>query len=161
MNHRVKGGGKKRIIPNGPFKGMKVVPPLTKGVDSMVHVSIAFIKNIFGLEPSGYMITDESRLSDFTDFGSGDVAPIIKKIMKVYGIDVSDVPHGNLLGIFRKIDFHQRSRRIPSVKNGRSSESYDRKTFENILGEMRRQARKAGLKRSDIAAAIREVRAKK
>ncbi len=64
----------------------------------------------FGLKPSGYMITDESRLSDFTDSGAGDVAPIIKKIMKVYGIDVSDVSRGNLLEIFRKIDLHQRSR---------------------------------------------------
>ena len=35
------------------------------------------------------------------------------------------------------------------------------KEFDELIVKARRQARRAGLKRSDIAAAIREVRAKK
>lgn len=135
--------GKYKIIQNGPFKGMKILPPVTKGVDSILHVSVPFMKNIFGLEPDEYMISDESRLSDFTDFGSGDVAPIIKKIRKMYGIDVTDAYRGNLLEIFRRI------------------EPVARRDVENLLAESHRQARRAGLKRSDIAAAIREVRSRR
>jgi len=113
-----KSEGKYKIIQNGPFKGMKIFPPVTKGVDSILHVSVPFMKNIFGLEPNEYMISDESRLSDFTDFGSGDVAPIIRKIRKVYGIDVSDAHRGNLLEIFQILDLHRQGRRTISAPMG-------------------------------------------
>jgi hypothetical protein len=132
------------IIRKGPLKGKKVVWAQTEGVYAMSHVAVIFMKLIFKLDPAGYMITDESRLRDFTDFGSGDVTPIVRKIKRVYGIDVSDVPDGNLLEIFRRIDLNKPDLSI--------------KDFDDILVKLRHKARKAGLKPSDITEAIQNVR---
>ena len=97
---------KPKIIRRGSIKYKKITHAPTEGVDSMVHVSIDFMKEIFDLEQSDYFITDEARLLDFTEFGSEDIKPFINKIKKVYGVDVSDVPKGNLLEIFRMVEPH-------------------------------------------------------
>lgn len=82
----------------------KITHAPTEGVDSMERVMIHFMKEIFELERGDYFITDEARLLDFTDFGSGDVRPIFDKIYEAYGVDVSSVPKGNLLDVFRIIE---------------------------------------------------------
>ena len=46
-------------------------------------------------------------------------------------------------------------------KNKKPSQRPSMKEFEKLLAEARRQAREAGLKRSDITKAIKEVRAEK
>ena len=101
------------IIRKGSNKPMKITHAPTSGVESMTHVSTKFMKDIFGLKQGDYYITDEARLIDFTDFGSGDITPIINKIKKAYSIDVSSVSNGNLGGIFKIIneqlsDFHNK-----------------------------------------------------
>lgn len=91
-------------LKDGPFKGMLILPPLIKGVDSFLHISIPFMKKIFDLESEEYLISDESRISDFIEFGTCDVAPIMRKIEKVYGIRLPESHKGNLLEIFRMVD---------------------------------------------------------
>ena len=91
------------IVRKGSKKPMEITHAPTSGVESMEHVSRKFMRNIFGLEQEDYFITDEARLIDFTDFGSGDITPIINKIKKAYCIDVSAVPNGNLLSVFKII----------------------------------------------------------
>ncbi|MBF8248551.1 MAG: hypothetical protein HW374_1351 [Bacteroidetes bacterium] len=140
----VQGKGDQTIIRKGPLKGKKIEWAPTEGVDSMMHVAIVFMKQIFKLEPDGYLITDETRLRDLTDFGSGDVTPILRKIKRIYGIDVSNIANGNLLEIFRRIDLQR--------------PGFSRKEFDELLAQVRHQARRAGLKRSDIIEAIQNVR---
>lgn len=140
----VKGKGDQPIIRKGPLKGKKIEWASTEGVDSMRHVATIFMKRIFKLEPDGYLITDETRLRDFTDFGSGDVTPILRRIKRIYGMDVSDVTNGNMLEIFRRIE-HQMPR-------------LSMKDFDALSAQAQRQAKQAGLKRSDITEAIQNVR---
>ena len=49
------------------------------------------MEKVLGLAPGDYLITDESRLSDFTAFGSGDISRLLDKIKRIYKIDVSNV----------------------------------------------------------------------
>ena len=109
------------IIRKGSNKPMKITHAPTSGVESMMHVSIKFMKDIFGLKQGDYYITDEARLIDFTDFGSGDTTPIINKIINAYCIDVSGVPNGNLVGIFKMI--HEQISKINSKPIKTSSRS--------------------------------------
>ena len=102
----MKNDKKHKIIRRGPIKNKTITHAPTEGVDSMVHVKINFMKDIFDLEQGDYFITDEARILDFTDFGSGDIKPLIIKIKKVYGVDVADVTNGNLLEIFKRIEAH-------------------------------------------------------
>ena len=46
----------------------------------------------------------------------GDIAPYLPKIKRLYGVDVSDVPYGNLAGIFRKIKDAQKCRTASTKK---------------------------------------------
>ena len=92
------------IVQKGSGNPMKITHAPTTGVESMKHVSTKFMKDIFDLKQGDYFITDEAKLIDFTDFGSGDITPIINKINNKYGIDVSDVKNGNLLKIFNIIN---------------------------------------------------------
>ena len=140
----VQGKGDQTIIRKGPLKGKKIEWASTEGIDSMRHVATIFIKLIFKLDPDGYLITDETRLRDFTDFGSGNVTPILRRVKRIYGMDVSDVANGNLLEIFRRIE----------LQRPRISMKY----FNALLAQARRQAKQAGLKRSDITEAIQNVR---
>lgn len=140
----VKGKGGQTIIRKGPFKGKKIEWASTEGVDSLRHVAIILMKLIFKLDPDGYLVTDETRLHDFTDFGSGDVTPILRRIKRIYGMDVSDVTNGNLLEILRRIELQ-----MPRLSM---------KDFEALVPQARRQAKQAGLKRSDITEAIQNVR---
>ena len=97
---------KTKFVRMGPMKYKAIVPAPSDGIDSMLHISSDLMKRIFNLDECDYFITDESRLKDFTDFGSGDIKPLTNKIKKIYGADVSDVPNGNLLEIFRRVEQH-------------------------------------------------------
>ena len=119
------------IIRKGSNKPMKITHAPTSGVESMKHVSTKFMKDIFGLKQGDYYITDEARLIDFTDFGSGDTTPIINKIIKFYSIDVSRVPKGNLVGIFKMIN--KQISNIPNKPKKTSSRSGTRARKKNII----------------------------
>ena len=61
------------------------------------------MKQVFDLEPGGYLITDESDLLDFTDMASSDASEIWKRITEIYGVTLADVPCGRFVDIFAAI----------------------------------------------------------
>ena len=91
------------VISRRPFKGKKIEFASTLGVDAFRDISEDFMKNVFGLDPGDYLITDESRLRDFVGTDETDLADSQGKIRREYGLDVSQVPSGNLLAIFKRI----------------------------------------------------------
>jgi len=105
-------------VVSNPYIGRKLKFELapTRRLTSLQDITEDFMKQILKYDPEDYLITDESRLSDFTDFARGDIAPYLPKIKKHYGVDVSDVPYGNLAGIFRKIKDAQKCRTASNKK---------------------------------------------
>lgn len=70
-----------------------------EGMEQLRVVAEEFMRTIFGLEPQDYLITDHSRLTDFTvdDLSS---EKLIHKVMDTYHLGL--VPN-NLLLLFRQI----------------------------------------------------------
>lgn len=62
-----------------------------------------FMREILEMEPEDYLISDKSELGDFVRVGEETLEAIQARVRRVYGVDVSAVPHGNLLGIFKRI----------------------------------------------------------
>jgi hypothetical protein len=93
----------KPIIPSGPFKGKSIEFAPTTGVDRLQNIAEDFMQRIFGFEPGAYLITDESSLFDFTGVDEMDLRHVQQNIQEVYNLDVSDIPSGNLLTIFVRI----------------------------------------------------------
>ena len=61
------------------------------------------MRDIFGFEPGGYLVTDLSTLHDFVGVDDMEFADILAKIRDVYGLNVADLPTGSLIEIFRKL----------------------------------------------------------
>jgi len=59
--------------------------------------------DVFDYLPGEYLITDESTLLDFTDFGSSETSPLWRCIGEIYGIERHDVPSERLVDIFAEI----------------------------------------------------------
>jgi hypothetical protein len=57
---------------------------------------------IFGFDPGQYLITDLSSLHDFVGVNDMEIGNMLTRIRDVYGLDVADLPSGNLLEIFRR-----------------------------------------------------------
>lgn len=94
---------KSRSKPKGTL-GRKVITfASTSRVDSLMHISNEFMEAIFDLEPGDYVISDESDLRDFTDFGSSDTAPVWERIKTRYTIEKIDVGSSRLLDILEAI----------------------------------------------------------
>ena len=93
----------KRVIPSGRFKGRKIELASTKGIECFRDLADQFMSVIFDLEAGDYLITDESSLADFVGVDDLNLDDILSKIDDLYGIDVSGVERGNLVGIFSKI----------------------------------------------------------
>ena len=53
---------------------------------------------------SRYLITDLSSLHDFVGVDDLKFVDILSRIRDVYGLDVADLPSGNLLEIFKRLD---------------------------------------------------------
>lgn len=92
-----------RVIRSGPFKGKKIQMASTAGVDQVRDVADNFMREIFEMEPEDYAISDESELGDFVGVGEETIGAIQARVNRVYGLDVSGIPHGNLLAIFVRI----------------------------------------------------------
>lgn len=97
----------KRIIKRGPFKGKKIEFASTAGVDRFQTISEDFMRRIFNFEPGEYLITDDSSLRDSTGLDEVELSDIHRRVLDLYGIDVSDMRSGNLLEIFERIHYHQ------------------------------------------------------
>ena len=92
-----------QVIRSGPFKGKKIEMASTVGVDLVRDVADDFMREIFEMEPDDYAISDESELGDFVGAGEETLGAIQARVRRVYGLDVSGIPHGNLLAIFVRI----------------------------------------------------------
>lgn len=62
---------------------------------------------IFGFEPGEYLITDLSTLHDFVGVDDMEIGDMLTRIRDAYGIDVADLPNGNLVEIFSRLRQHQ------------------------------------------------------
>lgn len=89
-----------KIIPSGPFKGMKFECAPTSGVDMYQTLADDFMKRILDLDSKECLITDESSAFDFVDFTEEELR---RRILEAYNLDISDIKSGNLLEIFRRI----------------------------------------------------------
>lgn len=93
-----------KIIPSGPFKGMKFECAPTSGVAMFQTISEDFMKRILDLDSEECLITDESSIFDFVDFTEAELR---KRILEAYSLDISEIKSGNLLEIFQRI--HKRA----------------------------------------------------
>jgi hypothetical protein len=91
------------IIPSGPFKGKRIQFASTTGIDMFADIAEDFMEQIFGFKPGEYLITDESSLADFIGVEEMELKDIRNDIRDVYGVDVSDMGHGNLVEIIMRI----------------------------------------------------------
>jgi len=89
-------------VPKDHFKGKKFELAPTVGVDLLREIAEDFMQKIFDLPPGDYLITDESSLFDFTEFGV-EIDDLHKQVQLTYDLDVSDVEDGNLFEIFQRI----------------------------------------------------------
>jgi len=62
---------------------------------------------LFGFDPGQYLLTDLSSLHDFVGVDDMEIGDMLTRIREVYGLDVADLPNGNLLEIFRRLHEHQ------------------------------------------------------
>ena len=77
------------------------------GVKKFDSVARDFLQRILKQEPAFCLITDESSLSDFGNAEA--VEQMVVQIKEHYGVDVSEIPDGNLVAIFRSIDASKRA----------------------------------------------------
>ena len=96
-------------VKRGPLKGKKITYAATDRVDDYRELASDFMTEVFDFLPGDYLITDESTLHDFTDFGTSDTSQIWPRITETYAVDKSDVPSEKLADIFAAI---QRRRSI-------------------------------------------------
>jgi hypothetical protein len=96
-----------KIIQSGPFKGKRIEFASTIEIERFRDVAEDFMKQVFEFDPGDYLITDESRLRDFTGREEDALRDIHQKIRAIYDVDVSDLASGNLLEIFARLR-HQR-----------------------------------------------------
>jgi hypothetical protein len=86
------------------MKDKKIDFPSSDRIEQFRRIADDFMLEIFDFVPGEYLITDESSLRDFTEFGSSDTAPIWSRITKVYAIERTDVPSEKLVDLFAQIE---------------------------------------------------------
>ncbi len=87
----------------GPLKGKRMTYASTDRVEEYGKIPADFMLEMFDFLPGDYLITDESSLRDFTDFGSSDTSPIWNRNTEIYSIERADVPSEGLADIFAEI----------------------------------------------------------
>jgi hypothetical protein len=86
------------------MKDKKIEFASSERIEQFRRIADDFMLEIFDFVPGEYLITDESSLRDFTEFGSSDTAPIWSRITKVYAIERTDVPSEKLVDLFAQIE---------------------------------------------------------
>jgi hypothetical protein len=71
----------------GAIKGKTVTYAPTDRVEEYRQIVDEFMMEVFDFLPGDYLITDESSLRDFTDFGSSDTSPVWRRITEIYRIE--------------------------------------------------------------------------
>ena len=87
----------------GAFRGKTVTYASTDRIEEFRCVADDFMMEIFDFLPGDYLITDESSLRDFTEFGSSETSPIWHRITELYAFGRADVPSEKLVDIFAEI----------------------------------------------------------
>ena len=95
------------VLRKGPFKGKRVELASTTGIQTFDEIAEDFMLTLFGFDPGQYLITDLSSLQDFVGVDDMEIGDMLTRIREVYGLDVADLPNGNLLEIFRRLHEHQ------------------------------------------------------
>jgi hypothetical protein len=95
------------VLRKGPFKGERVEFASTAGIQTFDEMAEDFMLTLFGFDPGQYLITDLSSLHDFVGVDDMEIRDMLTRIREVYGLDVADLPNGNLLEIFRRLHEHQ------------------------------------------------------
>jgi predicted RNase H-like HicB family nuclease len=95
-----------------PRPGTKV--PIEFAVNDRVKQHPELAKDFFRriLEVDWAWISDESSLRDFHGDETND--RFVEKIRQLYGVDVSDIPNGNLANIFERIAQDASAKRLNS-----------------------------------------------
>jgi hypothetical protein len=90
------------------FKGgtLKIEFASTKEIGLYEEIAADFLERIFDMDRRSCLISDESSLWDFRTDQSRKT--IWRRIQETYGLDVSDVTDGNLVTIFKRIDWQRR-----------------------------------------------------
>jgi hypothetical protein len=73
-------------------------------IDHFSGTSASFMREVFELEPSDYVISDESTLRDFTFLGMSDTTPAWLRIEELYGLSRLEVRSEHLLHILAAIE---------------------------------------------------------
>jgi hypothetical protein len=102
------------VLRKGPLKGRRVEFASTDGIQAFEEIAEAFMLEIFGFEPGHYLITDLSSLHDFVGVDDMEIRDILARIRAIYGLDVADLPNGNLLEIFRRLHDQLAGERLTS-----------------------------------------------
>jgi hypothetical protein len=87
----------------GPLKGKTITYASADRIEEFRRVASDFMLEIFDFMPGDYLITDQSSLRDFTEFGSSETSSIWRRITKLYAIGRADVPSERLVDIFAEI----------------------------------------------------------
>ena len=90
-------------IKRGPLKGKNITYAATDRMNDYRQLANDFMMEVFDLLPGDYLITDESSLHDFADFGVGNTSPIWSRIMESYAVSRTDVPSEKLVDILAQI----------------------------------------------------------
>jgi len=96
-----------RFVSKGRFKGKRIEFASTGRIDEFAHIANEFMDKIFQLGPGDYLISDESDIRDFAEFGSSDTSQIWDRIRDAYGIEQPDVRSGRLVDIFAEISLRR------------------------------------------------------
>ena len=86
---------------------MKIDFAPTRKVEMLAQIANEFMQEIFDLEPGSYVISDDSDLRDFTDFGLSDTLPLWRRIKTSYALDKAEVGSERLADIFLAIERRQ------------------------------------------------------
>lgn len=88
-----------------PRPGVKYMPPIEMvsqiEIEKYEPIAVDFFEKILGMNYHDCLITDLSSLWDFPGEETNDTYN--RKIMEVYGVDVSDIESGILVEIFKRI----------------------------------------------------------
>jgi len=93
-----------RFSAKGLSRGKRVELAATTGIERFDDVAEEFMLNVFGFEAGEYLITDLSSLLDFVGVDDMELVDTLSRIRNVYGLDVADLPSGNLIEIFKRLD---------------------------------------------------------
>jgi hypothetical protein len=103
MRQKYPRGHFQRLLKEGK---LKIEFASTKKISLYEEIAADFLERIVDMDRRSCLISDESSLWDFRADQSKKT--IWRRIRETYGLDVRDVADGNLVTIFKRIDWQRR-----------------------------------------------------